>query len=175
MDKILHDMGMQNFIQVCKQKQITIKTFEYIMSPESTQLSRKIVTQDTGLTSSQIIDICGYIEKAKKSGKILYQRPFPKSKHLTNTFGRSNRIQKLVGHQLPKKSVTNWEPQVHMTTQQQVSHNSNTEKLVQPGQISNIQENISIEQIQDFKPIEIPMEKYEEEESPEQMVSQQQK
>lgn len=70
------------------------------MSPASTQLTRKIVTGDTGLTSSQIIDICVYIEKAKKSGKNLYQRQiYPKSKALTGTFGRSNRISKLVGQQ----------------------------------------------------------------------------
>ena len=77
------------------------------MSPESTQLTRKIVTEDTGLTSSQIIDICGYIEKAKKSGKDIYQkRPiFPKSKALTSTFGRSNRISKLVGQPIAKKPL----------------------------------------------------------------------
>ena len=52
MERILSDMGLQNYVNLCKQKQITIKTFEYIMSPDSTQLTRKIVTEDTGLTSA---------------------------------------------------------------------------------------------------------------------------
>lgn len=63
MDKILQDIGMQQFIPVFNQKSITLKTFKYIMgSNKSAEMTRKYVMEDTGLTTGQIVEICSEIE-----------------------------------------------------------------------------------------------------------------
>ena len=61
MEQILMQLGLQDKIGVFKQKNFSISTFKYIMSSQGNDMSKRIVMEDTGLTSQQMLNICAKI------------------------------------------------------------------------------------------------------------------
>ena len=83
------------------------------MTPGASGTQRQIVMESTGLRPGQIMEICDHIEAKFGKGftKMQIVTPqaqgkFPRGGNLTSTYGRSNRISKLV-NPITKQSAKN--------------------------------------------------------------------
>ena len=65
MERILNELGLQQFVPICKEKGIDLETFKYIVTAGN---SRKIVMEETGLSLGQVLKISSQIEKKSSSG-----------------------------------------------------------------------------------------------------------
>jgi hypothetical protein len=63
MERVLNEVGLQNFVPIFTEKGIDLETFKYIITVGN---SRKIVMEETGLSLGQIAKIQAFIER--KSG-----------------------------------------------------------------------------------------------------------
>ena len=103
MEKILKEVGLDDKIPIFRKQSINLKHFQTIMTPNASSTTRNIVMESTGLKPGQIMDICNHIEnqygKRFISMKIVtpnLAKQFPRGNNLSSTYGRSNRISKLV-------------------------------------------------------------------------------
>lgn len=62
MEKILNDMGLNQFVHSFRQRGFNLNTFKYIMS-KGNDISKKIIAEDTGLSVPQVQLICQRIEQ----------------------------------------------------------------------------------------------------------------
>ena len=62
MEKILNDMGLNQFVHSFRQQGYNLNTFKYIMS-KGNDMSKKVIANDTGLNVHQVHQICGRIEQ----------------------------------------------------------------------------------------------------------------
>ena len=125
MENILKELQLFDKIHVFKQRNINVQTFEFIMGPNCIPESREMLRNELGLSKEHLDYICAKIalqNKMKSCVSPILNNLFPSSKPLTSSYGRNNRISKMMENtQQKSKSPLN---QQHITSLFQSVQNS---------------------------------------------------
>ena len=156
MENILKEVGLKDKIQVFRRQSITLKHFQTIMTPNVSSTHREIVMESTGLKLGQILDICNHIEN--KFGKKfitmkivtpnLTNKQFPRGNNLSSTYGRSNRISKLVAPLPTKAPLKNLDGFLGLNKEEVAKEKpEQEEEIPQPAPVKEVQEEVQAPQI----------------------------
>ena len=108
MDQILTDLGLEQLIPAFVQHKITIQNFDYLLKNNCPGGPLQLIMDQTGLAIGDFLTIMEKIESSKTSQNPFVQKhmlqhnpfqqrqPYPKSSNLTSSYGRKNRITKLL-------------------------------------------------------------------------------
>lgn len=108
MDQILADLGLEQLIPAFVQHKITVQNFDYLLKNNCPGGPLQMIMDQTGLAIGDFLTIMEKIESSKTSQNPFVQKhmlqhnpfqqrpPYPKSANLTSSYGRKNRITKLL-------------------------------------------------------------------------------